>query len=125
MGLVLAMAGPGSAAKKAPTSPEGPVQADPNPGVQIRTGKVTSIRTEGGKTRFRIDSCPYQPAKPAYFAIGSDNPDRIDITRLLISAMIFEREVKVYNASYGDDVNWCPGTKVMGDIVVGTVRSHD
>lgn len=125
MGLAPPLAGSAIAIEKAARSATGPVQVDPDSGVQIRVGKVTSVRTEGGRTRFRIDSCPFQPTNPTFFAIASDNPDKLDITRLLISAMIFDREVKVYNTSFGEDVDWCPGTRVIGDITVGTVRASD
>ncbi len=78
-------------------------------GVQTRIGKVTKIRVEAGETRFQIDSCPENPIVPGFFTIASTNPDKLDITRLLIAAMTFNKEVKVYNTAYGDDINLWAG----------------
>ena len=95
-------------------------------GVQARVGKVIKIRVTAGETRFQIDTCPQDPAAPAFFAIASTNPDKVEITRLLLAAMIFNRDVKLYNAAYGDDVDDCPRTgRSDGNVTVGTVRVSD
>lgn len=92
-------------------------------GVQNRVGKVTKIRVSDGETRFQIDSCAANVLVPAFFVVSSGNPDKLDITRLLIAAMTFDREVKVYNADFGSDINYCPGTGLAaGNITIGTVR---
>lgn len=92
-------------------------------GVQTRIGKVTKIRVSGGETRFQIDACSARRALPAFFVISSTNPDKVDITRLLIAAMTFDKEIKVYNVDFGSDINYCPGTGLSaGNITVGTVR---
>ncbi|NOZ52421.1 MAG: hypothetical protein GXP08_04650 [Gammaproteobacteria bacterium] len=92
-------------------------------GVQTRIGNITKIRVEAGETRFQIDSCPENPVVPGFFVIASSNVDKLDITRLLITAMTFKKEVKIYNTNFGDDINYCPGTGLSaGNITVGTVR---
>lgn len=92
-------------------------------GDQTRIGKVTKIRVAAGETRFQIDACASGLPVPAFFVIASTNADRVDITRLLIAAMTFEKEIKVYNANFGSDIDYCPGTGLSaGNITVGTVR---
>ena len=94
--------------------------------VQSRVGKVTRIQVAAGETRFQIDSCPQNPATPAFFVIASNNPDKVDVTRMLVAAMVFSKVVKVYNAAYGDDVDYCPRTGLAtGNVTVGTVRVND
>jgi len=95
-------------------------------GVQSRTGKVIKIQVAAGETRFQIDSCPQNLPAPGFFVIAANNPDKLDLTRMLVAAMVFTKEVKVYNAAYGDDVDYCPRTGLApSNVTVGTVRIND
>lgn len=92
------------------------------PGSQERVGAVIQVRTVGGETRFRIDACG---DTPHFFVVAASNPDQVDVMRLLVTAMTFQKEVKVYNPSGGTDINFCPGRdplRPFGNVTVGTVR---
>ncbi len=105
------------------THPVGEASAS---GVQNGTGKVIKIQVAAGETRFQIDSCPQNLPALGFFVIASGNPDKLDLTRMLVAAMSFSKEVKVYNAAYGQDVDYCPRTGLApGDVTVGTVRIND
>jgi hypothetical protein len=124
-GLLIILPGVGVNGASAIERPTGAVVLDTS-GTQTRVGKVTLVRVSAGQTRFRVDSCPATRLPASFFVIDAANPDKLDITRLLVAALIFDREVKLYNADYGEDIDYCPGSGLAaGSVTVGTVRVQD